>query len=108
MNGVNLLIMLIAGIFIASTGVVLYTQLITEAQTSVKPEQEQATININNVLVSDINDNQARTIIISVTSEGAVKLEDTLIILRTNEDSTALKHREGTLERNQTTGYYTE
>ncbi len=52
--------------------------------------------------------NSARYLRIQVTSNEPVRVNDTLIQLRTEQDVAHLRYREGALERDEQGGFYTQ
>ncbi len=108
MSGHELLIMLITTIAVTSLVVVAYIQSGANIQDKITVDEE-AKLRIVGVLATNITSQGANHVRISITAaKGAVRINDTLIILRAQGESANLKYRSGLLERNITEGFYTQ
>lgn len=108
MNPAGMLILLIVAISTAAIGVVVYQQTVHSMHTSVPSQQPQSTVTLVSAGVSNITNNTAGHVRIAVTANNPVRINDTLITLRVGDETAYLGYRDGSLARDENTGYYTQ
>ncbi len=108
MNGIELLVLLIAAIGITAVVVLVYVQDVHSYQLSSNPIPKESDVRVVNVIAQNISNGSFKQVRISVTTTGKLALNTTLITLQTANGSADLQWRNGTLKRNVTTGFYTQ
>ena len=107
MNSSVFLIMLIAGLILAAGGAAVYLDNARSLQED-RAELSTAQPRLVAVDVYNVTNQSARYIRIQVTSNEPVRINDTLIQLRTDEEVAHLRYREGLLVRDEAEGFYTQ
>lgn len=108
MNSSVFLIMLIVGLILAAGGAAVFLENARSLQATNGEQPPTAQPRLVAVEAFNNTNNTARYVRIQVTSNQPVRVNDTLITVRTQEDVARLRYREGTLERNVTEGFYTQ
>lgn len=108
MNGAVFLVMLTVGLILAAGGAAVYIGNAQSLQEDPSFEQSSAQPRLVAVDAFNNTNNTARYVRIQVTSNQPVRLNDTMIVLRTQEDVARLRYREGILQRNVSGGFYTQ
>lgn len=103
-----MLILLIVAISTAAVVTVLYQQTIGNVQQTVAMPQQSSTVSITQASVHNISNSTAGHVRIAVTATRPVNLSHTQLILRVGDETAYLAYRNGTLTRNESTGYYTQ
>jgi archaellin len=115
MNGVTAMVLLITGLIVAIGGVaVIYenTQVFQQVpHASTNQEQDRLPeLEIINIVGTEVEDETYKYLRIQVeyTGDEPLDLNDTHVQLRTSKSVADLDYRNGTTQRNVTTGFYTQ
>lgn len=109
MSGHEAVIFLSIAITVAALAAGLFLTTGETQMQGLTPDDPGADVRIIEATAFNISNASAKYVRVAITTDsGALRLNQTLITIRTEEAVADLQYRPGVLERNAATGFYTE